>query len=175
VRVEPHQAWLTHDAALRVPRDVAWEVLTDPSFKQRWRKALTITVGGNELVPMGVGTVHHCNHGDVSIAEEVIDWRPPEYVTYEQSWPAGARAMVTTELVEHGDLMLVRSSIGVPYGRNPVHDWFVVRPFYAFMRRGLRKTNDEFVKELAIVASDVDAARRPLQPSDEAPSLHTRA
>jgi hypothetical protein len=154
VRVEADSAWMSSEASVPVPRDRMWELLTEPRHKRHWRSAVTITVDGNPTAPMGVGTVHHCAHGEQSIVEEVVDWRPPHYVTYEQQWPLGARAHVTNELHGDGPDTVVRILSSPPRGPNVLSDLFVVRPAYWFLRRSLAAMNAKFVADLAALAVD---------------------
>jgi hypothetical protein len=36
-----------------------------------------------------VGTQNHCIHGDVTIEEEILDWKPFDYVTIQVQTPMG--------------------------------------------------------------------------------------
>jgi hypothetical protein len=37
----------------------------------------------------GIGTQNHCIHGDETIEEEVLDWKPFDYVTIQVQSPMG--------------------------------------------------------------------------------------
>jgi hypothetical protein len=128
IRVEPQSAWLTNEIMVPVPQERLWELLTEPRHKQRWRSASSISVVGNAVAPLGVGPVQHCAHSDFTMIEEVVDWRPPDYVTYEQVWPLRARVMVTDELFEIDGQTRVRSTISRPRGVNAVHG-LLIWPF----------------------------------------------
>jgi len=52
----------------------------------------------------GVGTVNHCIHGQDAVIEEVLDWRPYDYVTYRSQLPIpGTPPIVNTFAFEPDD------------------------------------------------------------------------
>lgn len=65
---------------IAAPRPVVWDYFTLPELRPKWRGADAV----NEAVAggrRGTGTVNHCMHGAHTIIEEVIDWRPFDYLT----------------------------------------------------------------------------------------------
>jgi uncharacterized protein YndB with AHSA1/START domain len=61
-------------------RPTVWEYFTQPGQRPKWRAADEVremAKGGRR----GVGTVNHCMHGPHAIIEEVMDWRPFDYLT----------------------------------------------------------------------------------------------
>ena len=77
------------------PRDIVWSFMTDPAIRPRWQAGVT---GVEELptVPRrGAGTTNHCIHGKDVIVEEILDWRPTDYVTLRTTMPNGFSAMST--------------------------------------------------------------------------------
>jgi uncharacterized protein YndB with AHSA1/START domain len=65
---------------IAAPRPAVWEYFVLPGQRPKWRGAdevLETTPGGRR----GIGTVNHCMHGAHAIIEEVIDWRPFDYLT----------------------------------------------------------------------------------------------
>jgi uncharacterized protein YndB with AHSA1/START domain len=65
---------------IAAPRPTVWEYFVVPGQRPKWRGADEVREmpkGGRR----GVGTVNHCMHGDHAIIEEVIDWRPFDYLT----------------------------------------------------------------------------------------------
>ena len=68
------------DFDIAAPRPTVWEYFTLPGQRPKWRGADEVremAKGGRR----GVGTVNHCMHGAHAIIEEVIDWRPFDYLT----------------------------------------------------------------------------------------------
>jgi uncharacterized protein YndB with AHSA1/START domain len=159
-RVAPGDAWLVQECEIPAPPAVVWEYLTDPAHKQHWLHADAITVSGANNGRTGLGTVHHCAHGNTTIVVEVIDWRPLDYVTYNQAWPMGSHTMVTDEVVAIESGTLVRTAAVRPSGRHAVHDLLVVRPFYAIMKRQFMRQVGENLESLrALVAENADSVR----------------
>lgn len=88
---------VTHNKAAHViefdigaPRPLVWEYFTSPGHRPKWRGADEVretTSGGRR----GVGTTNHCMHGPHAIIEEILDWRPFDYLTLTTLLPmAGA-------------------------------------------------------------------------------------
>jgi len=78
---------VTHDKAISViefdiaaPRPTVWEYFTQPGLRPKWRGADGVRET-SESGRRGVGTTNHCMHGAHTIIEEVVDWRPVDYLT----------------------------------------------------------------------------------------------
>ena len=78
---------VTHDRAISViefdiaaPRPTVWEYFTQPGLRPKWRGADGVRET-SESGRRGVGTTNHCMHGAHTIIEEVVDWRPVDYLT----------------------------------------------------------------------------------------------
>ncbi|GGI47529.1 hypothetical protein BCL57_002226 [Agromyces flavus] len=100
------------------PPQVAWEFLTAPGRRLEWEEGLTgleVLAVGNRR---GVGTTNHCLHGDETIVEEVLDWRPYDDVTHRTTFttPLGSVTVLsTTEFEPTPDGgTLIRHRIGSP-------------------------------------------------------------
>jgi uncharacterized protein YndB with AHSA1/START domain len=81
---------------IAAPRPTVWEHFTLPGLRPKWRGADEVreTV---ESGRRGVGTTNHCMHGKDAIIEEVLDWRPFEYLTLATLLPIpGAPKVVLT-------------------------------------------------------------------------------
>jgi uncharacterized protein YndB with AHSA1/START domain len=62
------------------PPAAVWEFVTSPAHHTRWQRADSLveaTVKGRR----GAGTRNHCVHGKDAIIEDILDWRPFDYVT----------------------------------------------------------------------------------------------
>ncbi|WP_298883986.1 DUF2652 domain-containing protein [uncultured Bradyrhizobium sp.] len=61
-------------------RPQVWEYFTHPDQRPRWRAADKVRedVSGGRR---GIGTINHCMHGPHAIIEEILDWRPFDYLT----------------------------------------------------------------------------------------------
>ncbi len=75
-------AKLEGDAPTSVPPQVAWEFLTKPGQRMSWQPWVTeVTVKGATGGRRGIGSSNHCMHGKDAVIEEILDWRPYDYVT----------------------------------------------------------------------------------------------
>ena len=61
---------------------VAWEFLTTPGQRMSWQPWVTeVDVQGATGGRRGPGSANHCMHGKDAVVEEILDWRPYDYVT----------------------------------------------------------------------------------------------
>jgi uncharacterized protein YndB with AHSA1/START domain len=82
-RTDAYMAW---DFDIAAPRQAVWEHFTVPGQRQKWWPAdAVIEHSGNKR--RGVGTENHCMHGKNAIVEEVLDWRPSDYITVSTLLP----------------------------------------------------------------------------------------
>ena len=80
--VTREESILTVSAQTRVPPQVAWEFLTKPGQRMLWQPWVTeVTVKGATGGRRGPGTANYCMHGKDAVVEEILDWRPYDYVT----------------------------------------------------------------------------------------------
>lgn len=82
VFVKPEEAIATVSIPTSVPPQVAWEYLTEPGRRMAWQPWVTAVdvqdaTGGRR----GPGSSNHCRHGQDAVVEEILDWRPYDYVT----------------------------------------------------------------------------------------------
>jgi hypothetical protein len=82
VFVSPEESILTVSVPTSVPPQVAWEFLTKPGQRMTWQPWVTeVTVKGATGGRRGLGSANHCMHGKDAVIEEILDWRPYDYVT----------------------------------------------------------------------------------------------
>jgi len=82
VFVAPADAVLDLAIETPAPPQVAWEFLTKPGQRMAWQPWVTeVTVEGAAGGRRGVGSANHCRHGKDAVIEEILDWRPYDYVT----------------------------------------------------------------------------------------------
>jgi|tagenome__1003787_1003787.scaffolds.fasta_scaffold20654063_1 uncharacterized protein YndB with AHSA1/START domain len=82
VFVPPQESILTLSIPTTVPPQVAWEFLTTPGQRMSWQPWVTeVTVKGATGGRRGPGSANHCRHGKDAVIEEILDWRPYDYVT----------------------------------------------------------------------------------------------
>ena len=82
VFVTPEESTLTVSVPTTVPPQVAWEFLTTPGQRMSWQPWVTeVRVEGATGGRRGAGSANHCRHGKDAVVEEILDWRPYDYVT----------------------------------------------------------------------------------------------
>ena len=82
VFVTPEEAVLALSVATSAPPQVAWEFLTTPGQRATWQVGVTdVTVSGAVGGRRGPGATNHCMHGKDAVIEEILDWRPYDYLT----------------------------------------------------------------------------------------------
>ncbi len=82
VFVTPEESILTLSVPAKVPPQVAWEFLTAPGQRMTWQPWVTeVTIKGTTGGRRGPGSANHCMHGKDAVVEEILDWRPYDYVT----------------------------------------------------------------------------------------------
>ncbi len=62
------------------PRARVWEHFTTPGHRPKWQGA-DVVHEKSATGRRGVGTQNHCIHGKDAVIEDVLDWRPFDYVT----------------------------------------------------------------------------------------------
>ena len=82
VFVPEGESILTVSIPTKVPPQVAWEFLTAPGQRMTWQPWVTeVTIKGATGGRRGPGSENHCMHGKDAVVEEILDWRPYDYVT----------------------------------------------------------------------------------------------
>ncbi|MEO7664537.1 MAG: DUF2652 domain-containing protein [Candidatus Limnocylindrales bacterium] len=82
VRVAPEEAIFELAIPTTAPPQVAWEFLTKPGQRMSWQPWVTeVTIEGATGGRRGPGSANHCMHGKDAVVEEILDWRPYDYVT----------------------------------------------------------------------------------------------
>lgn len=79
-------------------RQTVWDYFTKPQLRPLWRGADEVreeTVEGRR----GIGTVNHCVHGDQELVEEILDWRPFDYLTLTTLLPVPKAPLILMSYV----------------------------------------------------------------------------
>jgi uncharacterized protein YndB with AHSA1/START domain len=78
--VDRDNAFRVIERGFVAPPPAVWEFVTSPAHHSRWQRSdsfVEVAVNGRR----GAGTQNHCMHGKDAIIEDVLDWRPFDYVT----------------------------------------------------------------------------------------------
>ena len=87
VLVTDSEAALTIAYEVPVAPAVAWEWVTSPIRRPVWGPGITEIVESSPTGRRGAGTTNHCMHGKDAIVEEILDWRPFDYLTSRSAMP----------------------------------------------------------------------------------------
>ena len=66
-------------------RQVTWDYITSPIRRPQWNADSVVEQSASGR--RGVGTVNHCIHGRDAIIEEILDYRPFDYLTIRSQMP----------------------------------------------------------------------------------------
>jgi uncharacterized protein YndB with AHSA1/START domain len=97
VIVTAADAMLALDFEVAAPPQVAWEFITTPGRRTAWQHGVTDVIQSNTKGGRrGRGMVNHCMHGPDAVIEEILDWRPFDYLTDRSTMPGGAPTFMST-------------------------------------------------------------------------------
>ncbi len=105
IMVDPEASILTVSVPTQAPPQVAWEFLTQPGRRMSWQPWVTsVEIKGATGGRRGLGSANHCMHGEDAVIEEILDWRPYDYVTDRTilETPAGLVKVLHTIELEPG-------------------------------------------------------------------------
>jgi hypothetical protein len=142
VFVTPAESILTVSVPTGVPPQVAWEFLTKPGQRMSWQPWVTeVTIRGAPGGRRGLGSANHCMHGKDAVVEEILDWRPYDYVTDLTilDTPGGpVRARHTIELEPGPAGTTIHMRFAAPKTRREKAAMDVIGPAYgAALRSGI--------------------------------------
>ena len=95
VTVTERDAGYVFEGVQPAPRDVVWSFMTDPALRPLWQANVTAVDQLPTTARRGVGTTNHCMHGTEVLIEEILDWRPTDYLTLRTTLPNGFVALST--------------------------------------------------------------------------------
>ena len=117
VRVRAEDAVLQADFPTIAPPPLVWEAITTPGGRMGWSHGVTALTTDSEGGRREVGATNHCMHGQDEILEQILDWRPFDYVTVNSTiaTPAGPISFRNTlELEPTADGTIVHMRFAAP-------------------------------------------------------------
>ncbi len=99
VRVTESDAAFAVSIPIAAPPQVVWNFITEPGRRMSWQAGTTdILVYDAPGGRRGVGATNHCMHGPEAVIEEILDWRPYDYLTDRTTMntPAGPVKFLST-------------------------------------------------------------------------------
>ncbi|MBI2777796.1 MAG: DUF2652 domain-containing protein [Chloroflexi bacterium] len=134
VRVAPEDAVLDLAITTTAPPQVAWEFLTKPGQRMSWQPWVTeVTIEGATGGRRGPGSSNHCMHGKDAVVEEILDWRPYDYVTDRTilDTPDGpVKVLHTIELEPVPDGTVIHLRFGAPRTKRELAQMTHIGPAY---------------------------------------------
>jgi uncharacterized protein YndB with AHSA1/START domain len=162
VFVSPEEAILSVSVPTSVPPQVAWEFLTKPGQRMTWQPWVTeVTVKGTMGGRRGPGSANHCMHGKDAVIEEILDWRPYDYVTDRTilDHPAGpVRLLHTIELEPSAAGTTIHFRFGAPRTRR---EKALAKDIGAAYGQALRSSLPSLIAQLDAEAAARGADRGP--------------
>jgi uncharacterized protein YndB with AHSA1/START domain len=160
VFVSPAESVLTLSVPTAVPPQLAWEFLTKPGQRMTWQPWVTeVTIQGATGGRRGLGSANHCRHGKDAVIEEILDWRPYDYVTDRTilDTPGGpVKVLHTIELEPVTTGTTVHFRFAAPKSRREQKLMADIgRAYGAALRSGI----PSLVAQLDALAADRDADR----------------
>ena len=140
VFVSPEDAILSVSVEADVPPQVAWEFLTTPGQRMTWQPWVTeVTIKGATGGRRGLGSANHCMHGKDAAIEEILDWRPYDYVTDRTilETPGGPVKLLHTIELEPGTMgTTIHFRFGAPKTRREQASLKQIGPGYGQALQG---------------------------------------
>jgi len=143
-----------------VPQQVAWEFLTKPGQRMTWQpwvnEVTEQATGGRR----GLGSANHCMHGEDAVVEEILDWRPYDYVTDRTTLatPEGPlRVLHTIELEATPTGTTIHMRFAAPKTKREMPLMNVIGPAYA---RALEAQAPDLIAQLGaeLAAREADGS-----------------
>jgi class 3 adenylate cyclase len=164
VWVSPEESILIVSVPTSVPPQVAWEFVTKPGQRMTWQPWVTeVTVKGTTGGRRGPGSANHCMHGKDAVVEEILDWRPYDYVTDRTvlETPGGPVKLLHTVEFEPGTTgTTIHFRYAAPKTRREKELMKVIAPAYGqALRSGIPSLIAQLDAELA--ARDADRGPEP--------------
>jgi len=107
VYVDPDESWFKVEIEVPAKPSLVWDYLANPQLRRHWLQADSITAEGAAMGRIGIGTDYHCAHGDLTVIQTVVDWKPFDYMTLDVSFSKDQRFRLTTRLTPTDNTTLV--------------------------------------------------------------------
>jgi len=162
--VSPEESILIVSVPTNVPPQVAWEFVTMPGQRMTWQPWVTeVAVKGTTGGRRGLGSANHCMHGKDAVIEEILDWRPYDYVTDRTvlATPSGPVRVLHTVEFEPGEAgTAIHFRYGAAKTRREKALMDVIAPAYG---QALRSGLPSLIAQLdaALAARDADGDPEP--------------
>ena len=117
IEVRPEEALLILKAEFPVPPSILWEYLTKPEYRVILLGASKLELRNQAQGRTGVDSVFYCYHGNMETPQLILDWRPFEQFTTDDSNPWGITTRITCKLEPTQAGTRLYNLMGKPRGR----------------------------------------------------------
>jgi uncharacterized protein YndB with AHSA1/START domain len=160
VEVTRADAYLAWHFDIAASRQTVWEHFTVPGQRQKWWPTDEI-IESSSGKRRGIGTEIHCMHGKDAIIEEVLDWRPSDYLTVSALLPVpGAPKITLTHAFE--DLTNGATRVEMRVGKPKPKD-------QAFVDKAAAKFRESITAAIGNLRQMLAEQQTPLSVVDEPP------
>lgn len=98
IEVQPEEAMVVIKYEFPVPPSLLWEYLTKPEYRVILLGASKLELRNQTQGRTGVDSVFYCYHGNMETPQLILDWRPFEQFTTDDSNPWGITTRITCKL-----------------------------------------------------------------------------
>lgn len=156
VYVDDADALWSAEMLVPAPAALVWEYATSPRLRPLWQVGVT-EVREQSSGRRGVGTTNHCVHGEDASIEEVLDWRPPRYVTKIGTIPGLVSFVSTDEVVEVEGGVAVRTRIKARKAKDRAAVQQVIPMYQSMVIPSLERLREVVVEAYASVSAHPEA------------------
>jgi len=98
IEVRPEEALVVLEYDFPVPPSILWDYLTKPEYRTILLGASKLELRNQSQGRTGVDTVFYCYHGNMETPQLILDWRPFEQFTTDDSNQFGTTNRITIKL-----------------------------------------------------------------------------
>jgi uncharacterized protein YndB with AHSA1/START domain len=156
VYVDPDESWFKVEVDVSAKPSLIWDYLTDPQLRRHWLQADAITAIGADKGRIGIGTDYHCAHGDLTVVQTVVDWKPFDYMTLDVTFSKDQRFRITTRLTPRDNATHVSWYFSILGGSNFITTFLTKRKtskmkgkLYEFFNNGSTLLREMIDKDMA--------------------------
>ncbi len=155
VQIATNDAIATFALDVKATRQTTWEFLTSPGRRVLWTAGST----GVEESPIngrrGTGTINHCLHGKDVIVEEILDWRPNDYITRRaQIFDTGLSMTMTHALSDRAE---GGTHIEIRVAQPSPQQMALVGQLAPLLQQSMQASGEALTKQLNDVAAQAQA------------------
>jgi uncharacterized protein YndB with AHSA1/START domain len=138
IEVQPEEAMVVIKYEFPVPPSLLWEYLTKPEYRVILLGASKLELRNQAQGRTGVDSVFYCYHGNMETPQLILDWRPFEQFTTDDSNPWGITTRITCKLEPTQTGTRLYNLMGKPRGRGLRLMLFILLAKFVFASQGAK-------------------------------------